>query len=139
MKESGPDEIQELFEAHRSADRLKAPRLRELLTSPSRPDWANWRLWQPAGAVLVLLLIASAVLVIRLDSPPAGTPRVLSEWRSPTDFLLGLRADNLLDQAPRLADHTYPSSTLSAFASGAALRPDQRDPQSQKKESREDR
>ena len=89
--------------------------------------------------MLVLLLIASSVLVIRLNFPPAGTSPVLSEWHSPTEFLLGVRADNLLNQAPRLADYAYPSSTLSAFGPAVALTLAQRDSHSQKKESGGDR
>ncbi len=138
MKASGHDKIKELFEAQKSGDRSEAPGLHSLLQSAPRAGLQWRRSWLPAGAMFVLLLIASAVLVIRLGFPP-GVPPSLSEWRSPTGFLLGAGGGDVMGRAPRLGDSGYPTSALSVFAPSIAPRPVDRDSHSQKRESREDR
>lgn len=132
MRESGPDEIQKLFEALRAADQASAPALRELLGPSSRPRPEAWRLLRPAVAIVALLVIVSAALLIRLNSPRAVTPAALSEWRSPTEFLLSAGADNLLSQSPRLGDYSYPTSALSVFGASQVPRPVDRNSGSQK-------
>ena len=94
-------EIRELFTRLRPEREASVPVFEQTLKSatPAHP----LQRFKLAGALTALM--AAAILVWQLASPPPPSepvPMMLSEWRSPTDFLLRLPGDALLRSVPRL-------------------------------------
>lgn len=114
MRDPGSDKIRQLFEAQKADDRREAPSLSELL-APAPPGWARQPLWQAAAALSLALLIATAFWFLRVSPPADGGISALSQWKSPTDFLLAAEADRMLTEAPRWQDEAYPSARLMAL------------------------
>ncbi len=97
MNPHDPDnQIQQLFSEQRAADQQRAPSFQRtwqaamtLAVKPARQSW-----WLPAmaAASAVALVVVSVLLWLRAEKPrPTPTETViasLSNWTSPTDFLL---------------------------------------------------
>lgn len=88
-------QLQDAFQRARAADAEAAPSVDAVLTRGRGPK----RLWFPVAAVAVTL---SAAVIAFWPAPPAGPPPSLTEWRSPTAFLLEYPGGEFLRQTPRV-------------------------------------
>jgi len=61
-----------------------------------------------AWAGAMVLVILGAVLLTRPRQPAPRSPATISEWRSPTDWLLRTPGDALLRSTPRVGDFYFP-------------------------------
>jgi hypothetical protein len=107
---SGDSDLRAQFDRLRRQDELSA--------SPFASHWAQaTRITVPSGrpvlraaaiAVAVMLVTAAAFLVNR--PAPRQTPAAqISQWRSPTAFLLRPRSNQLLTTTPRFGEPIIPS------------------------------
>jgi hypothetical protein len=97
MNPHDPDnQIQQLFSEQRAADRQRAPSFQRTwqaaMTLAEKPARQSWWLPAMAAASAVSLLVVSVWLWPHTEKPrPTPTATVvvsLSDWTSPTDFLL---------------------------------------------------
>lgn len=97
MNPHDPDnQIQQLFSEQRAADQRRAPSFQRTwqaaMTRAEKPARLSWMV--PVAAVACAMLIAAAGVLLWLGSEkPQPTPSTtavvsLSDWTSPTDFLL---------------------------------------------------
>jgi len=123
MTSNGRDnEISRLFEAERRADESAAPPLDALLARAARPRVSPVRLLRQLDVAAALLaILAAAALVLRSGSarpaaPPQGETETirLSDWQSPTDFLLDTPGSELLTQIPDFPDQPATGGALAA-------------------------
>ncbi len=100
--------IEHLFRRLREEDEPQAPSFHEVLNAPRA---SRWQYMLPvfrysAAVALVLLLVASAPLLLDFARPPAApTPEPtasLYDWQSPTNFLLDVPDDQLVTTLPKL-------------------------------------
>lgn len=97
------DDLRDAFQALRTEDAHTAPpfgRVTRPIPAPPRRAWLRWAL-APAAAVIAI------VLLVRRpghDLPDAEVVRLAGTWRSPTDFLLENRTDELLRHPVALPD-----------------------------------
>ena len=75
--------IRDFFRSVRQRDALRTPSL-EATLSPSRPR-PRRALWAGVAAAAVSCALAVLIVGLVLEPSPSST---LSEWRSPTEFLL---------------------------------------------------
>ena len=100
--------IEHLFKQLREEDELQAPSFHEVLNAPRAPRWQYMLpvFRYSAAAALVLLLVASAPLLLEFARPPAALPldstASLYDWQSPTNFLLDVPNDELVTTLPKL-------------------------------------
>jgi hypothetical protein len=105
MSSIGPEDDRDLHERFaelRRQDAAQAPEFAALLQRRARRPRppAFFRLVIAVACVLVI-----AVALVRFHSrPPAKPVPSLSEWRSPTDFLLQTPGRELLISVPRLGE-----------------------------------
>jgi hypothetical protein len=92
-------ELRERFAALRGEDAERAPDFAELRKrrSPPRPSWRARAAVVAALAVVVVLLF----MHYRRPSPPPESS--ITEWRSPTEFLLQTPGRELLERVPAFA------------------------------------
>jgi hypothetical protein len=97
MNPHDPDkQIQQLFSEQRAAEAQRAPSFQRTwqaaMTLAEKPARQSWWLPAMAAASAVSLIVVSVSLWPRAEKPqPAPAPTVvvsLSDWTSPTDFLL---------------------------------------------------
>lgn len=97
MNPHDPDNpIQQLFSEQRAADQQRTPSFQRTwqaaMTLAEKPARQSWWLPAMAAASAVSLVVVSALLWPHTEKPqPTPTATViasLSEWTSPTDFLL---------------------------------------------------
>ncbi len=100
--------IEQLFRQLREEDESQAPSFHEVLNAPRA---SRWQYMLPvfrysAAVALVLLLVASAPLLLEFARPPAALPleptASLYDWQSPTNFLLDVTEDQLVTTLPKL-------------------------------------
>lgn len=101
-------EIEQLFKQLREEDEIQTPSFHEVLNAPRA---SRWQYMLPvfrysAAVALVLLLVASAPLLLEFTRPPAALPleatAALYDWQSPTTFLLDVPDDQLVTTLPKL-------------------------------------
>lgn len=96
--------LREQFQALKREDALRAPEFERLLAAPARPS-RRVLLWAAAFGALVLLWTLPG-----RRSGTAGPPGPeLSQWRSPTDFLLDTPGQELLTSIPNLGTGALPA------------------------------
>ncbi len=100
--------IEHLFKQLREEDEPQAPSFHEVLNAPRASRWQSMLpvFRYSAAVALVLLLVASAPLLLEFARPPAApTPQPtasLYDWQSPTNFLLNVPEDQLVTTLPKL-------------------------------------
>lgn len=121
MSRFGDREIKAFFEEARRVDRAATPPLKRVL---ERSRAARASLWRTIGTALAAAAILTMVLVVRWTGTSQPAARIeLSEWRSPTEFLL---RPALADLAPALDGEAYPSTALRSIDWSAAAESPQR-------------
>jgi hypothetical protein len=96
-------DLQERFAALRREDASRAPGF-EALQRRRPPAVRPWR----ARAVAAAALLVVATLLFKVYQRPASRPGpLITEWRSPTDFLLQTPGRELLQGVPTLARAPY--------------------------------
>ncbi len=106
------DKIKELFHELRQADERHAPSFAiDWETARSRVGTVRWprRVFQVAAATaLLMMLVGFMVILLRPPTRPSVPTRAsdmaISQWRSPTDFLLRSPTEPLLTTVPHLGD-----------------------------------
>lgn len=108
-------EIKQLFERQRELDQTNLPPLESLVEPPSRSSAARgWPRWRAAAAsgVLVLALSGGYAGYRLLDSDSKGP--ALSQWKSPTAFLLRPPGGEILRGSARITtDYLMPGGLSS--------------------------
>lgn len=105
--------LRERFAALRREDAAQAPDFARLLSRRSssrkarpRPSWRVHRFATPIAAafgVVVVLIVAVALFrFYPFYSRPAAGNLSITQWRSPTDFLLQTPGHELLESVPRV-------------------------------------
>jgi anti-sigma factor RsiW len=85
-------DLRERFASLRREDVLLAPDFAVVQRRPSggQPAWSRW-----AAAAAAMVMVA-AVLLVKFYPRPAAPAQSLTEWKSPTDFLLETPGRGLL-------------------------------------------
>ncbi len=107
MMKREEERIDKLFQELREEDERHAPSFAHdwnlALSRRDRPRrrWAAWRL--AAGAAALIVLGAGWWMFSPVSVPVADPPSLLmSQWRSPTEFLLRTPGEHLFKRVPRL-------------------------------------
>ena len=106
-RESNDPAIRELFRALRLEDERLAPSFARVWAAAAsrtaelrRPSRALARL---AAAAAVLTMAGVATVVLRQQTRPPSQEMSISQWRSPTSFLLASPSEPLLKTVPQLS------------------------------------
>jgi hypothetical protein len=87
-------ELREIYQRLKAQDTRSAPSLDSVLAERRRASaWS----WAPVGA-----LVVAGLLVAFWNPSPEPEPVSISEWRSPTAFLLEFPGESLLRTVPSL-------------------------------------
>lgn len=94
--------LRERFAALRREDARQAPDFATTLQrKPARGEGARWLRPAAAAALIVVMAIAAA----RFYSRPHVQPAIsITEWKSPTDFLLETSGHELLESVPQIGE-----------------------------------
>jgi hypothetical protein len=111
MTEDEDRDLRERFAAMRRGEEAGAPPIDRLLAR-ARSGGEARRLAGPglAIAAAAAVLMALALLPRREPPPPSPVP-LLTEWRSPTDFLLQTPGREILDTLPRFGEGLIPTDS----------------------------
>ena len=87
------------FASLKSSDVAYAPAFAGILRRAARPGKPAWRRYVAALAVLIV----AALVVARFESRKSSEPETLiTEWTSPTDFLLETPGHEVLEGVPEI-------------------------------------
>jgi hypothetical protein len=103
-------ELRERFAALRREDEAGAPALERLLAR-ARPRAGTGkealRLGRPALALAAAAAVFLGIALLDPRKPPPSLPSI-TEWRSPTDFLLQTPGREVLESLPRFGEGLIP-------------------------------
>lgn len=105
--EHSDQDLRERFAALRREEAERVPHFTMLeQRRPAKP----WPLWKPAMAFVALAL--AAALFLKFDQRPGPLSRgpSITEWKSPTDFLLQTPGREVLTHVPVFAQ--WPANTI---------------------------
>ena len=98
------EDLRRAFEGLRRSDEASAPSFSATLSGArNRAPRRRTFLLATAAALVVLVAIAAALLRRSPASPRFAETVAISDWRSPTDFLLQTPGAELLDSLPVLS------------------------------------
>ena len=98
---SNDRDLRERFAALRREDASQAPEFDAVLRHARRSKTA-WSRWAAAAAMVVV----AAVLLVKFYPRPAPPTQSITEWKSPTDFLLETPGRDLLQTMPSFGPWT---------------------------------
>lgn len=101
IPEDDPD-LREAFAALRREEQTRAPDFRRLVAE-ARSRGSRARTAAVALAMALAVLLVLVFLPPRVPRRPAAVPSI-TEWESPTDFLLATPGREVLTTLPRLGD-----------------------------------
>ncbi len=99
-REWNDQELKDAFQDLRARDERSAPPFAGVHDAALARSWRA-RLWRPAAAAAAVLIVTASAFALRGREarPPAAS---LSDWRSPTEFLLTSPGGYLTINAPIL-------------------------------------
>ncbi len=93
--------IRELFKQLRQEEEKAVPSFHEVLRGNKAPGGLDIFAYLRQAAAVATVLVFSATLLLQLSRAPELNPSLpLSEWQSPTDFLLLSSQEELVSTVP---------------------------------------
>ncbi len=100
--------IRELFKQLREEEEKAVPSFREVLRGNEAPGGLEIFAYFRQAAAVVTVLVFSATLLLHLSrAPELNSTLPLSEWQSPTDFLLFSSQEELVSTVPVLESEPW--------------------------------
>lgn len=105
--------IRELFKQLRQEEERAVPSFQEVLRGNEAPGGLEIFAYLRQAAAVAMVLVFSATLLLQLSrAPELNSALPLSEWQSPTDFLLISSQEELMSTVPVLELPDFATSQI---------------------------